>query len=68
MGERTIAWTGAYTFRFAVAPTLPVAFGRVELYNADGRCVGLTNPIYLVRKDLFHGTLPTERLYEEASV
>lgn len=62
--EHTIDWAGAYTFTFAVAPTRPVCFGRVEIYNADGRCVGLTNPIYLVRTE-DGPALPAERLYEE---
>lgn len=48
-----------------VAPVLPVSFVRAELYNAEGRCVLLTNPIYLVRTAEYAGELPRERLYEE---
>ena len=66
--EHIIDWAGAYTFSFAVAPTRPVSFGRVELYNAEGRCVGLTNPIYLVRTAEHTVPLPKERLYEEATL
>ena len=40
---------GNPVFRYEVSPDLPVNFSRVEVYNAIGRCILLTNPIYLVR-------------------
>ena len=55
---------GAYTLPFTIAPTRPVSFGRVEICDADGHCIGLTNPIYPVRTD-DPATLPQERLYTE---
>ncbi len=48
---------------FYVRPTSVVTLARVEMYNGDGRCVMLTNPIYLVRSSEYAGELPTERLY-----
>ena len=54
---------GNLVFRYEVSPDLPVNFSRVELYNADGRCILLTNPIYLVRTAEFTGEIPSERLY-----
>jgi len=36
---------------------------RAEMYNADGRCIMLTNPIYFVRTAEFEGEIPPERLY-----
>lgn len=54
---------GNLNFNFEIAPLLPVSFARVELYNADGRCILLTNPIYLVKKDEFSGEIPKERIY-----
>lgn len=39
-----------------------VSFVRVEMYNADGRCVMLTNPIYFADPDRFAPDIPTERI------
>ena len=54
---------GNLNFNFDIKPSLPINFARVELYNADGRCILLTNPIYLVKKDEFSGEIPKERIY-----
>ncbi len=39
-----------------------VSFVRVEMYNADGRCIMLTNPIYFADPDRLVPDIPTERL------
>lgn len=54
----------AYALPFTIAPTRPVSVGRVEIYDADGHYIGLTNPLYPVRAD-DPATLPQERLYTE---
>ena len=41
---------------------LAVNLTRVEIYNENGRCIMLTNPIYLVNPNLFKGEIPKERL------
>lgn len=51
-------------FEFEVLPVQPLCFARVELYNSDGRCILMTNPIYIVRGNTFADALPPERLYE----
>lgn len=56
---------GDLSITFEAAPSLPVSFARAELYNAEGRCILLTNPIYLVRTAEFAGELPKERIYQE---
>lgn len=43
-----------------------VNFQRAELYDETGRCILLTNPIYLINTNLFAGELPTGRLSKEA--
>jgi len=42
----------------------PLGFVRAEMYNADGRCIMLTNPIYFAGKTEFFGEIPAERLLE----
>jgi len=54
---------GDLQYSFTVCPTLPVNPVRAEMYNADGRCIMLTNPIYFVRTAEFEGEIPPERLY-----
>ena len=39
-----------------------VSFVRIEMYNADGRCVMLTNPIYFADPDRLAPDIPTERI------
>ncbi len=49
---------------------LPVSFARVEVYDTDGRCILLTNPIYLADTLRFTGAIPKERrrIMKERSV
>jgi hypothetical protein len=42
----------------------PLGFVRAEMYNADGRCIMLTNPIYFAGKGEYFGEIPRERLFE----
>ena len=59
---------GAVDYSFEVTPERPVSFARVELYNADGRCIMLTNPIYLVKKNMLSRELPKERIYAKGNL
>lgn len=61
--EQKIGKTDTFTFTFEVQPNMTVSFARAELYNGSGRCIMLTNPIYLVRTAEYSGELPKERLY-----
>lgn len=61
--SETIADSDELTLEFEFKPRLPVSFVRVEMYNYDGRCVLLTNPIYMVNTDSFTGEIPAERVY-----
>lgn len=54
---------GAFECSFSVKPLRPVSFARVEMYNENGRCILLTNPIYLVRIAEYAGELPASRCY-----
>ena len=47
------------------AKETPVNFQRVELWDENGRCILITNPIYLINTDLFVGDLPAQRLVKE---
>ena len=58
--EETLSCDGDYLKSYTVSPSEGVSFTRVELYNPDGRCIMLTNPIYYV-KNLYRGFVPTER-------
>ena len=42
-----------------------VNFQRAELWDEAGRCILLTNPIYLINTHLFAGTLPGQRIVKE---
>ena len=42
-----------------------VNFQRAELWDENGRCILLTNPIYLINTQLFSGELPTQRIVKE---
>lgn len=59
---------GNLQLNIEVLPTHPVSFARVEMYNSDGRCIMLTNPIYLVKTAEFAGEIPQERLYASKEV
>ena len=54
---------GELVLDFELKPSRPVSFARVELYNPDGRCILLTNPIYLVRSEEYVGEIPECRIY-----
>ena len=45
-------------------PEYPLSFARIEMYNADGRCIMLTNPIYFANKEKYFGEIPKERIFE----
>ena len=51
-----------YNLDFEFSPEFALDFARVELYNSEGRCIMLTNPIYVVDPEMFHGEIPDERL------
>ncbi len=56
-----------YIKTYTLKPQKVIDFSRIELYNSEGRCIMLTNPIYFVRND-YKGDIPTERagyLYSE---
>jgi len=42
-----------------------VNFQRAELWDENGRCILLTNPIYLMNTNLFAGEIPAHRLAKE---
>lgn len=46
--------------KMRVPLTKDINFVRVELYNSEGRCIMLTNPIYFTKKGKFE--IPAERL------
>jgi len=62
-GEKTDE-NGTLSFSFSLSRSLPVNFARVEMYLPCGRCILLTNPVYLVSKEEFKGEIPLERLYQ----
>ena len=47
---------------------LSVNFQRAELWDENGRCILLTNPIYLIRTELFAGKIPYDRVPKENSL
>ncbi|MBR4109749.1 MAG: hypothetical protein IKK41_05505 [Oscillospiraceae bacterium] len=42
-----------------------ISFQRAELWDETGRCVLLTNPIFLINTQLYAGEYPTHRIVEE---
>lgn len=62
--EEKINSADKYTIDFEFYPEFALSFARVELYNPDGRCIMLTNPIYVVDPNTFRGDVPKERLNE----
>ena len=62
--EYVVAEDGNFCRSFSVEPLRTVSFARVEMYNADGRCILLTNPIDLVKVAEYAGESPKCRLYE----
>lgn len=45
-----------------------VNFQRAELWDENGRCVLITNPIYLINTKLLNRALPAERLQQEVTI
>ncbi len=64
---KTVDSEEEYTLDFEFKPEFAVSFARVELYNPDGRCIMLTNPIYVVDRKVFLGDIPEERLVKESA-
>lgn len=53
---------GDFKSKYILKSQRTVSFIRAELYNEHGRCIMLTNPIYLVRENEYLGILPSHRL------
>ena len=51
---------------FEAEPIHTVSFVRMEIWDENGRCVLLTNPVYMVNLDEFRGQIPAERTYGRA--
>lgn len=60
--EYVIESDGEFTTTYDLVPDRTVSFSRVEIYNADGRCIMLTNPIYIADPDYYVGDIATERV------
>lgn len=57
---------GCFTHRSTLCPgNISVNFQRTELWDETGRCILVTNPIYLINTRLFAGQLPLHRILEE---
>ena len=71
-GELHQSWTveeqGSVDVAFDITTKHPVNFARVEVYNKDGRCILLTNPIYFVNQKNFAGEIPAERICPDKEV
>ena len=63
--EEKIKSADDYILNFEFSPEFATSFTRVEMYNPDGRCIMLTNPIYVVDREVFLGDIPEERLVKE---
>ena len=55
---------GNLEVELSFSPEYPLGFLRAEMYNSDGRCIMLTNPIYFANKNKFFGKIPEERIFE----
>ena len=57
---------GNFTHRSLLAPSHhAINFQRAELWDETGRCVLLTNPIYLINTSIFTGDIPVHRIRKE---
>ena len=54
---------GSYKKTYALHPCKYLTFARAEAYDANGRCVMLTNPIYFVGEE-FDKPVPAARLVD----
>ncbi len=61
--SETVADSEHFDLSWTLIPRRAVTFVRVEMYNEEGRCILLTNPIYMVNTDIFAGEVPTARIY-----
>ena len=59
--ETSVAEDGRTDLNIPLNAALSVNFARVEVYDTDGRCILLTNPLYLVDTLRFGGSIPEER-------
>ena len=59
--KRVCEADGAFMLEYECVPSGKVSFVRAEVYNAENRCVLITNPIYFVDGE-FCGEIPSERL------
>lgn len=62
ISEHTAA-DGRFEYTYELAPIHAVSFTRAEIWNTDGRCILITNPIFTVNTDKFVGDIPKERIY-----
>ncbi len=65
--EDTAAENGNYSKKYEIKSDKEISFSRIEMYNSDGRCILLTNPICFVKPD-YKGYIPTERAGYEGSL
>ncbi|MBQ8583589.1 MAG: hypothetical protein IJ488_03150 [Clostridia bacterium] len=57
-----------FSLEYDYTPEYPLGFVRAEMYNQDGRCIMLTNPIYFATKGEYLGEIPSYRLWEGKTV
>ncbi len=65
--EEIIAQSGNYSKTYEIKLDKEIMFSRIEMYNSDGRCILLTNPIYFVKSD-YKCYIPPERAAYEGSL
>ena len=53
----------SFEYKYVLHPEKPISFVRAELYDENGVCIMLTNPIHIWRKDLGDITVPEERIF-----
>ena len=53
--------TDVFEDYYCIEPIMPIELVRVEVYDENGICIMLTNPIYFYRKDLKTLNIPMER-------
>ena len=53
----------SFAHKYVLHPEKPVNFVRAELYDENGVCIMLTNPIHIWRKDLGDITVSEERIF-----
>lgn len=59
--EDRVESEGDYSLDFELEYKNKVSFARVEMYDENGRCIMLTNPIYLVSADVISGVAEERR-------